>query len=198
MHGSAEVTITTEPLDARRCRFVLDHAVAEATRTFGSGDEARGVPLAQAVLEVPGVCEVELAGHVVTVVQAGDVPWHRLEPQVRYAIETAMRPPAAAAASAAPLAPSDDQIYDFIDEVFATQINPAVAQHGGRVELVDVQAGVVVVRMMGGCQGCGMATVTLRQGIEAALRRALPDLAGIEDITDHASGTNPYFVAGSK
>jgi hypothetical protein len=50
---------------------------------------------------------------------------------------------------------NDDQIFDQVDVLFRTQINPAVAQHGGQVDLIDVDEGIVVVRMMGGCQGCG-------------------------------------------
>ncbi|HEX9582057.1 MAG TPA: NifU family protein, partial [Gemmatimonadales bacterium] len=69
---------------------------------------------------------------------------------------------------------ADDAMYDVVAEIFRGDINPMVARHGGRVDLVDIQDGTVVVRMMGGCQGCGMATVTLRQGIETALRQALP------------------------
>ena len=88
---------------------------------------------------------------------------------------------------------ADDTVFDVVAEIFRDDINPMVARHGGRVDLVDVQDGTVVVRMMGGCQGCGMATVTLRQGIETALRQALPSLRGIRDITDHASGRNPYY-----
>ncbi len=92
----------------------------------------------------------------------------------------------------------DDTAFEIVEELFNTQINPAVAQHGGKVELIDVQDGVVVLRMMGGCQGCGMANVTLRQGIEASLKRAVPSIQGLKDITDHAAGTNPYFQAGTK
>ena len=88
---------------------------------------------------------------------------------------------------------SDDTIYDMVSGIFEHQINPGVASHGGKVELIDVQDGTVYLRMMGGCQGCGMASVTLRQGIEASLRRSIPQLQGIRDITDHASGTNPYY-----
>jgi Fe-S cluster biogenesis protein NfuA len=93
---------------------------------------------------------------------------------------------------------SDDAMYEIVAEIFRGDINPMVARHGGRVDLVDVQDGTVVVRMMGGCQGCGMATVTLRQGIEAALRQALPTIQGIKDITDHAAGANPYYSAGTQ
>jgi Fe/S biogenesis protein NfuA len=100
-----------------------------------------------------------------------------------------------------PIAPSghspvplnDDAIYELVGELFREQINTAVAKHGGQVELIDVQDRTVVVRMKGGCQGCGMATVTLRQGIEASLKRMIPGLAGIRDITDHTAGTKPYY-----
>lgn len=88
----------------------------------------------------------------------------------------------------------DDGIFALVSDVFAREINPAVARHGGQVELIDVQDRTIVVRMKGGCQGCGMATVTLRQGIEAALRRLVPGLNGIRDITDHSAGTNPYYA----
>ncbi len=101
--------------------------------------------------------------------------------------------PSAASAAPAASALDDDSAYDLVDRLLRERINPAVAQHGGKVELIDVQEGVVVVRMMGGCQGCGMANVTLRQGIETSLRRMLPGLNGIRDVTDHASGKNPYF-----
>ena len=88
----------------------------------------------------------------------------------------------------------DDAIFQLVSDVFQREINPAVARHGGQVELIDVQDRTIVVRMKGGCQGCGMATVTLRQGIEASLKRLVPGLNGIRDITDHSAGTNPYYA----
>jgi Fe/S biogenesis protein NfuA len=69
-----------------------------------------------------------------------------------------------------------------------------VASHGGKIELIDVQDATVLVRLMGGCHGCGMAAVTLRQGVEKALKQAIPGIKGIRDITDHDSGTNPYYA----
>ena len=91
--------------------------------------------------------------------------------------------------------PDDDAIFALVTDLFREQVNPAVAKHGGQVELIDVQDRTVVVRMKGGCQGCGMATVTLRQGIEASLRRMIPGLAGIRDLTDHSAGTKPYYAS---
>src|SRR5947209_4158289 len=76
------------------------------------------------------------------------------------------RPPASPAAGGL----DDDALYDRVAELFDSQVNPMVARHGGRVELIDVQDAVVMLRMAGGCQGCGMADVTLRQGIEAMLQ----------------------------
>ena len=96
---------------------------------------------------------------------------------------------------AAPTVLADDQIYEFAAQLLERDINPAVARHGGKVELLDVQDGVAVVRMLGGCQGCGMASVTLKQGVENAFKQ-IPGVVGLKDVTDHAAGTKPYYASG--
>ena len=78
-------------------------------------------------------------------------------------------------------------------QVLDAQINPSIAAHGGRADLVAVEEASVYLRLSGGCQGCGMAKATLSQGIEVILREAIPELANIVDVTDHADGTNPYY-----
>lgn len=83
-------------------------------------------------------------------------------------------------------------------EVLESQINPSIAMHGGRADLVGVDELTAYLRLSGGCQGCGLAQVTLSQGIEVALREAVPELVSIVDVTDHAGGTNPYFEAAKK
>ena len=80
-----------------------------------------------------------------------------------------------------------------IQELLDTQINPAVASHGGHVELVDVHDDIVYIRFGGGCQGCGMVSVTLNQGVEQAIHEAFPEIREIVDVTDHAAGANPYY-----
>ena len=80
-----------------------------------------------------------------------------------------------------------------IQEMIDYQINPAVAGHGGFIELIDFKDGTVYLRMGGGCQGCGMANVTLKQGIERMLREEIPEIQQIMDETDHAGGSNPYY-----
>ncbi len=190
--------ISVEPIDDRRCKFILDQPVGgEGLQKFVSPEQAESVPVAAAVLEVPAICELVVAGNVITAIQDGSLPWTAIEPQVRYAIDAALvAHEARANVSASP--GDDDEAFAIIEEAFNTQINPAVAEHGGKIELIDVQDMTVVVRMMGGCQGCGMANVTLRQGIEETLKRQLPGIKGIKDITDHASGTDPYFQSEKK
>ena len=85
-----------------------------------------------------------------------------------------------------------------IQQVLEQQINPGIASHGGRADLVAVEDATAYLRLSGGCQGCGMASVTLSQGIESALRAAVPEITGVVDVTDHASGTNPYYEAAEK
>lgn len=84
-------------------------------------------------------------------------------------------------------------IADRVRNVLETQINPAIAAHGGMISLVDVEETDVYVEMSGGCQGCALSRMTLRQGVERMLREAVPELTAVHDVTDHASGNNPYL-----
>ncbi len=86
-----------------------------------------------------------------------------------------------------------DPLAQRVVSVLEEQVNPSIAAHGGRADLVAVKDASVYLRLSGGCQGCGMAKATLSQGIEVILREAIPELANIVDVTDHADGTNPYY-----
>src|SRR5271169_4058215 len=77
--------------------------------------------------------------------------------------------------------------------ILEEQVNPSIAMHGGRADLVAVEEGVAYVRLSGGCQGCGLATVTLSQGIEVALVEGVAEIVSVVDVTDHSSGNNPYY-----
>jgi Fe-S cluster biogenesis protein NfuA len=205
---AAEIRITAEPIDNQRCKFVVSVPVlAGGVRRFTAPDEAKGSPLAEAIFAIPGlaVSELIVSGNIVTVVkQSPTPPWQALGRAVGNAIRstvTADVPAVTAAPKAASgdgSAVSDDALYEQVAKVFDEQVNPMVARHGGHVELIDVQDAVVMLRMGGGCQGCGMADVTLRQGIEGMLAQLVPAVRGIVDITDHTSGANPYFQASKK
>jgi len=80
-----------------------------------------------------------------------------------------------------------------IQELLDNEINPAVAAHGGVVQLVSVEGSRAYVRLGGGCHGCGMANVTLKQGVEVRIKEAVPEIEEVLDVTDHAHGSNPYY-----
>ncbi|MGE5802316.1 MAG: NifU family protein [Gemmatimonadota bacterium] len=202
--SQVEIRITAEPVDNHRCKFVVSQPLhAAGVRRFASAEEAKGSPLAEAIFAIPagGVTEVIVSGNIVTVVKDNPAPWQAVGKAVGAAIRAAAAsgaPPVAAKAVSAAGAVDDDALYEQVAKVFDEQVNPMVARHGGRVELIDVQDAVVMLRMGGGCQGCGMADVTLRQGIEGMLAQLVPDVRGIVDITDHTTGANPYFQASKK
>ncbi|MFQ5989537.1 MAG: iron-sulfur cluster assembly accessory protein [Candidatus Methylomirabilales bacterium] len=80
-----------------------------------------------------------------------------------------------------------------VQEVIDSRINPGVATHGGNVTLLEVKEDIAYIALGGGCQGCGMADVTLKQGIEAMIKETVPEIREVIDTTDHAAGKNPYF-----
>jgi Fe/S biogenesis protein NfuA len=88
----------------------------------------------------------------------------------------------------------EGDVAERVAQVLDRHINPAIAMHGGMAQLVRVDGDTAYVRLGGGCQGCGMAGVTLDQGIESAIVAAVPEVARVVDVTDHASGENPYYA----
>jgi Fe/S biogenesis protein NfuA len=101
-------------------------------------------------------------------------------------------------AMAAPKGSLEGPLADQVTQVLIESVNPAIAAHGGRAELVSVDGTVAYLKLGGGCQGCGMAQVTLKQGIERILMESIPELTDIVDVTDHASGSDPYYQKSKK
>jgi Fe/S biogenesis protein NfuA len=96
--------------------------------------------------------------------------------------------------------PSDlsGPIPERVEQVIREQINPAIAAHGGTTELVAVEESTAYVRLGGACQGCGLAGVTLTQGIEATILTMVPEILQVIDVTDHNAGDNPYYEQSKK
>ena len=93
----------------------------------------------------------------------------------------------------------DASIEDRINYVLYDEINPGLASHGGMVTLVEVlEENVAVLQFGGGCQGCGMIDVTLKQGVEVMIQEHIPEIEAIYDVTDHAEGKNPYYQPSAK
>ncbi|HHC09229.1 MAG TPA: hypothetical protein ENK55_11015 [Actinobacteria bacterium] len=85
-------------------------------------------------------------------------------------------------------------VEERIRRLLHERINPAIAAHGGIANLVAVEGSKALLELGGGCQGCGLAAITLRQGIEAAIVEAIPEITEVVDVTDHSLGANPYYV----
>jgi Fe/S biogenesis protein NfuA len=89
-----------------------------------------------------------------------------------------------------------DPIVATVNEIIERQVNPGIASHGGHATLIDVRDDRVYVQLGGGCQGCSMVSVTLKQGIERMIKEAVPSIKEVVDTTDHAGGNNPYYAGG--
>jgi Fe-S cluster biogenesis protein NfuA len=190
-----DIKITGEPSNTGdRCVFIVDRAILPAESAhFGSGDAAAPSPLAAELLAIPGIEGVLIADNTVTVSAAHPVDWpalgigHVIRRHIRSGVPIV-------AADYFDALPAEGDLKWAIRDLLDREINPAVGQHGGYVELIDVKKNNVYLRLGGGCQGCGAADVTLKQGIEKAIRSLAPSVGEILDTTDHAAGRNPYYA----
>jgi len=192
----SEIKITGQPtLDPNVCKFIVDHPISsDRTVICRNPEMADGSPLLVALFNIEGVREIMVTGNTLTIAKDTFDTWPEMGRKIGAAIRETIK-------SGQPLIdpdfkkklPSEEKIREAIEKLFEEEVNPAIASHGGRVELADVEGTKIYLRLGGGCQGCSSATVTLRQGIEKAIRAALPDVTEIHDITDHAAGANPYY-----
>lgn len=192
---ASDIKITAEPIDEGSCRFTVSVPVFPGgAARFEDPERARLSPLASSLFNIEPITGVRFSGNVVTINKEGIGDWAPIARQVGAAIRAHLLTGAPAVSDdyVASL-PSDEEIRAQVQSLLETEINPAVAGHGGFIDLIDVRDKNVYVRLGGGCQGCGAATVTLKQGVEAAIRRVLPDIGEVFDTTDHAGGMNPYY-----
>lgn len=151
---------------------------------------ARGGAIRVAAAGADGVVTLEVTGSPGAALPLAA----RIEAMVRAAVPqvTAVRlvtpgtSPPASPTGATSLAEAARQVLD-------AEVNPAIAAHRGHVTVTGAENGWIRIRLDGGCQGCSLAEVTLRQGIEPLLRARLPAMTGLADVTDHEAGTDPFF-----
>lgn len=188
---SARVT----PTRPNACRYTVDRPVFEGgSAFFGNKKTASGSALAEKLFALDQVSSVRIEGHDVTVVRGTSEDWKAFSVKAAEILRAQLNSgkPAVSPDYRVDLK-AEAEMKSKVQMLFETQINPAVAGHGGVVELVDVKDGRVYLRMGGGCHGCGSANITLRQGIETTLRDEIPEIDEILDVTDHATGENPYY-----
>ncbi len=191
-----EIKIIGEPtLEPHVCKFIVNFDVfPEGTFNCRSKEMAKGSPLLEGLFAVDGVADILLSGNTLTIAKSTPTPWPELGKEIGGVIREKINSGEKLIADdVEKRAPSDDRIRQQIEQLFEQEINPAIASHGGRVELADVDKGKVYLRLGGGCQGCASANVTLRQGIEQAIRASIPEVTEVIDVTDHTSGTDPYY-----
>jgi Fe/S biogenesis protein NfuA len=194
------IKIVADPKSASSCLFTVDRPVyPDSSFYFGTRESAEGSPLAERLFAIPSVKNLLIAHDRITVAKEGVEEWLPIARQIGQAIRQHIvsGQPAVSDELRARL-PAGEEIRRRVQEVFDNRINPAVAAHGGFVQLIDVQGNTIFIQMGGGCQGCGMADVTLKQGIEVEIRSAVPEVGEILDTTDHAAGRNPYYTPSKK
>ena len=195
-----DVAISCEPITDAMCRFTIDRPVyPEKSFYFGSKEQAEGSGLAERLFAIEGVRGVHVSDKQLTVTKTGMDEWPVVAKQIGAAIREFLASGERVVSDEVRerVAPAEE-IKERVQQVLDTEINPFVASHGGMVRLIDVKENVVYIQMGGGCQGCGQADVTLKYGIETAIRAAIDGVGDILDVTDHAAGRNPYYVASAK
>jgi Fe-S cluster biogenesis protein NfuA len=198
--NQALIQIRGEPqADANVCRFVVDREVfSGGSYVCSNANQARGSLLLEALFVIPGITQVWIKDRMVTIQKATPSDWSTIGRQVGAAIRAQLlsgspfMPPRNDLNPASTLA---EDVSARIREVLEKQINPGVAGHGGKIDLIEVKGSAAYLKMSGGCQGCGAAQMTLKQGVEKALRASVPEITEVIDVTDHSGGKNPYYSA---
>ncbi|MHA1530129.1 MAG: NifU family protein [Alphaproteobacteria bacterium] len=188
---------TTNP---GRIRFLPGCTVlTSGTAEFAAAEASDGSPLARALFELDGVSGVYLDPTSITLAKADSKEWAELMPAALVAIMdhfVAGTPVVDDGFETNPERGLDSDEGKAIQRLLDEHINPQVASHGGHIALVDVKGDTAYIRMGGGCVGCGMANVTLKQGVAKAIQAQIPAITNVLDVTDHDGGTNPYYQPG--
>jgi len=182
---SDRLALWVEVTGARQGSYAYD-IYFQATGDAGAGDHVSNADGLTVV--VPEESVARLVGARLDYSEDGDGGLVILNPN---------SPPVEGAA-ARPTGDLSGELAQRVLSVLDQQVNPSIAMHGGRADLVAVEGSVAYLRLSGGCQGCGLATVTLSQGIEVALRDSVPEITSVVDVTDHASGSNPFYEPAKK
>ena len=196
---SVRITAAQSMMHPEQCTFTVSEPVYPGSSAFFSDrDQAHGSLLVDRLFAIDGVADVLVNHDTIRVSLAGDANWEEKIPRVGTAIRDAIASgsPISEAVTDSMLAPAETRRR--VQQVLDTIINPAVASHGGVVRLLDVANNTVFLEFGGGCQGCGMVSVTLKYGVERTIRDEVPEVGAIMDTTDHAAGRNPYYAPSSK
>jgi len=192
---SIQIESEIDRRNPRVCRFTSSRTLFVGAKTFNTRDEAGVLTLAAILMCLPAVEKIQLIGHLLVVTKNEDREWPDLGREIESVVTSYL-------ISGDALSPDDVQeqmmligrsTREKVQYLIDVEINPGVAEHGGSVQVVDVKDDSVYLRLHGGCQGCGAADFTLKQGIETIVKRAVPEIQQIIDLTNHRAGMNPYY-----
>ena len=189
------VKIRGEPTaDPQRCRFVLDGDVlSRSSVTFKRDSDTENAPLAQKLLELSYIAEVNITGQVVTLTGDNVESWPAIGKEIGTVIREQIESGEPAVTEVA-MDVGNSDLFKQVDDLIKADVNPSIASHGGVITLQSVSDGKAYVTMGGGCQGCSASSVTLKQGVESYIVAKVDGVNEIVDITNHAEGENPYYT----
>ena len=188
----------TSLADPDSCKFTVSRSLHPGGISFfGNKARAAGSPLVERLFALPGVANVLIADSVVTISKESSASWAALKAAIGAAIRTQLltgvpailEMPAYANAQGR----SDAELGVIVQQLLDRQVNRSIANHGGKISIVEVRQGKLFISMSGGCQGCASSQVTLRQGFEVMVKKVAPEIVEIVDATDHAAGKNPFY-----
>lgn len=193
------ITIRAETsiADPDSCKFTVSRTVHPGGPfLFESPAKAEGSPLIERLFAVPGVTSVLVADTVVTVGKTQHTSWDNLRAEIGGVIRAHLQTGASAIVQTPKPGPgnrSDDEIREAVQELLDREMNPSIASHGGMISIIEVKDRELTIEMSGGCQGCAASQMTLRQGFEVMVKRAVPEVVKVIDGTDHTSGESPFY-----
>ena len=188
----------TSLADPDTCKFTVSRSLHPGGPFFFSDKKrAAGSPLGERLFALPGVANVLIAESVVTIGKEPSASWSGLKAAIGTAIRTQLLTGVPAilemAVYAGTQGRSDAELGAAIQGLLDKEVNRSIANHGGKISLVEVREGKLFIIMSGGCQGCASSQKTLRQGFEVMVKRVAPEIVEIVDATDHAAGKKPFY-----
>ena len=188
----------TSLADPDTCKFTVSRSLHPGGPFFfGNKERAAGSPLGERLFALPGVANVLIAESVVTIGKEPGTSWSGLKAAIGTSIRTQLLTGVPAilemAAYASTQGRSDAELGVVVQQLLDKEVNHSIANHGGKISLVDVREGKLFITMCGGCQGCASSQVSLRQGFEVMVKRVAPEIVEIVDATDHAAGKKPFY-----
>jgi Fe-S cluster biogenesis protein NfuA len=192
------IRVETSLADPDTCKFIVSRTLHPGGPFFfHNRARAAGSPLGERLFNLPGVANVLIAENLVSICKEPTASWSGLKVAIGAAIRTQLMTGVPAILEmhihTSTQERSDAAINTAIQELLDKEVNRSIANHGGKISIVEVRQGKLLISMSGGCQGCASSQVTLRQGFEVMLKRVAPEIEEIVDTTNHAAGKQPFY-----